>query len=88
MCGPEQDKQLLEKVQQKAVNWVTGLAGETYEEKCKELGLSTLENRCWEQDMVQPSKKSETSSSQSFSQEWMIGTQFGREWLRDIRFKI
>jgi hypothetical protein len=52
----EQDKNLLEKVQQKAVDWVTGLAGETYEEKCAELGLSTLENRRWEQDMVQTYK--------------------------------
>jgi hypothetical protein len=52
----EQDKQLLENVQQKAVNWVTGLAGTTYEEKCKELGLSTLENRRWEKDMVQTYK--------------------------------
>jgi hypothetical protein len=40
-------------VQRKAVNWVTGLAGDSYYEKCKELGLSTLESRRWEQDMVQ-----------------------------------
>ena len=38
----EQDKTLLEKVQIKAVNLVTGLKGLTYEDKCKELGLETL----------------------------------------------
>jgi hypothetical protein len=50
------DKQLLENVQIKAVNWVTGLNAVTYEEKCKELGLNTLEVRRWEQDMVQTYK--------------------------------
>ena len=38
----EQDKTLLEKVQIKAVNLVTGLKGLTYEDKCKELGLETF----------------------------------------------
>jgi hypothetical protein len=52
----EMDKQLLENVQIKAVNWVTGLNAVTYEEKCKELGLNTLEVRRWEQDMVQTYK--------------------------------
>jgi hypothetical protein len=50
------DKQLLENVQMKAVNWVTGLKGVSYTEKCKELGLSTLENRRCEQDMIQTYK--------------------------------
>jgi hypothetical protein len=52
----EMDKQLLENVQMKAVNWVTGLNGISYNEKCKELGLSTLEDRRWEQDMIQTYK--------------------------------
>jgi hypothetical protein len=52
----EGDKQLLENVQMKAVNWVPGLTGANYIEKCKELGLSTLEARRWEQDMVQTYK--------------------------------
>jgi hypothetical protein len=50
------DKQLLENIQIKAVNWVTGLNAVTYDEKCKELGLNTLEVRRWEQDMVQTYK--------------------------------
>ena len=40
----------------KAVNWVPGLTGANYIEKCKKLGLSTLEARRWEQDMVQTYK--------------------------------
>jgi hypothetical protein len=50
------DKQLLENIQIKAVNWVTVLNAVTYDEKCKELGLNTLEVRRWEQDMVQTYK--------------------------------
>jgi hypothetical protein len=43
-------------VQIRAVNWVPGLTGDNYVEKCKELGLVTLEARRWEQDMVQTNK--------------------------------
>jgi hypothetical protein len=50
------DKQLLENVQMRAVNWVPGLTGTNYLEKCKELGLNTLEARRWEQDLVQTYK--------------------------------
>jgi hypothetical protein len=46
----------LEAVQIKAVKWVTGLEGDTYEDRCKELGLQTLEARRWEQDMTQTYK--------------------------------
>jgi hypothetical protein len=52
----ENEKQQLEQVQIKALNWVTGLNGTSYTEKCKELGLYTLETRRWEQDMVQTFK--------------------------------
>ena len=37
------DKDKLEKVQRRAVNMVAGLKGKTYEQKLKEVGLSTLE---------------------------------------------
>ncbi len=47
------DIETLENVQKKAVKMVTGLAGTTYEEKCRELGLETLEKRRWNQDMTQ-----------------------------------
>ena len=52
----EQDKTLLEKVQIKAVNLVTGMKGLTYEDKCKELGLETLEQRRTKQDILQTYK--------------------------------
>jgi hypothetical protein len=52
----ENEKQQLEAVQMKAVNWVTGLRAGSYAEKCNELGLLSLEARRWEQDMVQTFK--------------------------------
>jgi hypothetical protein len=52
----EQEKNQIEAVQKKAINWIPGLVGASYEEKCLELGLSTLEDRRWEQDMVQTYK--------------------------------
>jgi hypothetical protein len=41
----EADKNILESVQKKAVKWVSGLASVEYEDRCKELGLETLEVR-------------------------------------------
>jgi hypothetical protein len=46
------DIDILEKVQEKAVKMVSGLKGTTYKEKCKELGLQTLEDRRDRQDMT------------------------------------
>lgn len=46
------DKYTLEKVQEKAIKMVAGLRGSTYEEKCAELGLKTLEERRGGQDMA------------------------------------
>lgn len=45
------DKEVLEKVQERAVRMVSGLTGTTYEERCKELGLETLQCRRDRQDM-------------------------------------
>jgi len=45
------DIDTLEKVQEKAVKMVAGLKGETYQERCAELGLETLEKRREKQDM-------------------------------------
>jgi hypothetical protein len=39
------DKDTFEKVQEKAVNMVSGLKGKTYLEKCAEMGIETLEDR-------------------------------------------
>ncbi len=42
----ESEKELLEKIQKRAVNTVSGLEANSYEEKLKELGLTTtLEGR-------------------------------------------
>jgi hypothetical protein len=49
----EADKEVLEKIQKRAVNMVSGLKASTYEEKLKELGLTTLEERRHQTDMVQ-----------------------------------
>ena len=47
------DKEVLEKVQKRAVGLVSGLAGKTYEEKLAECGLTTLEERRIRGDMIQ-----------------------------------
>ncbi len=44
---------MLEKIQRRAVNMVSGLKAGTYEEKLKELGLTTLEERRHHADMTQ-----------------------------------
>ena len=54
--GSETDKELIEKVQRRAVKMISGLTGSTYEEKCKELGLDTLEERRRQQDLMQTYK--------------------------------
>jgi Reverse transcriptase (RNA-dependent DNA polymerase)/Endonuclease-reverse transcriptase len=46
------DKDKLERVQQKAIGMVSGLRGRTYEERLKELGLTTLEERRHQADMA------------------------------------
>ena len=51
-----EDKQLLERVQQQAVKMISGLRGHTYEEKCKEIVLDTLERRREDTDMIQTYK--------------------------------
>lgn len=50
------DKELLERVQRRAVKMVSGLKGTTYEERLKELNLSTLEERRVRYDMVETFK--------------------------------
>ena len=50
------DKEILEKVQRRAVNMVSNLRGRTYEEKLSELGMVTLETRRRRGDMIQTFK--------------------------------
>ena len=52
----ETDKLVIENVQKRAVNVISGLTGTTYEEKCRELGLDTLEDRRNKQDLTQAYK--------------------------------
>ena len=49
----EGDKACLERVQQRAVAMVSGLAGREYEERLKELDMETLEERRHQMDMAQ-----------------------------------
>jgi len=49
----ETDKKILEHVQEKAIRMISGLSGRTYEEKCDELGLETLEARRERQDLLE-----------------------------------
>ena len=52
----EADKTVIENVQKPAVNMISGLIGSTYEEKCRELGLESLEERRRKQDLLQAYK--------------------------------
>jgi hypothetical protein len=52
----EADKECLEKVQKRAVSMISGLASALYEERLKELGLTTLEERRHQLDMLQTYK--------------------------------
>ena len=49
----EQDKDLIEKVQKKFVNMISGLSGKTYKERLKELKLSSLATRRRKGDLVE-----------------------------------
>ena len=53
----EADKNILEAVQQRAVRMISGLRSDaSYEDRCKEIGLDTLEVRRIKQDLVQTFK--------------------------------
>ena len=51
-----EDIEIIERVQKKAVGMISGLKGGGYEEKCKELGMETLEARREKQDLLQAFK--------------------------------
>ena len=52
----EQDKKLLEKVQERMVRMLSDVRGETYEEKLKDAGLTTLEERRRRGDAIETFK--------------------------------
>jgi hypothetical protein len=52
----ETDKAILEKVQEKAINAISGLRAKNYLDKCKELGIETLAERRERHDMIQTYK--------------------------------
>ena len=47
------DKEVLERVQERAVKMISGLKGTTYEERLAELGMPSLEMRRTHYDLVQ-----------------------------------
>ena len=49
----QEDKNKLERVQRKAVGMISGLKSGSYEEKCKELNIDTLEVRRERQDLLE-----------------------------------
>ena len=49
----EQDKKLLEKVQERAIRMVSGLNSRVYKDRLKELGLQSLQDRRVRGDMIQ-----------------------------------
>lgn len=50
------DAEMLEKVQKKAVNMISGLSGDTYEDKLKELNIQSLSDRRLRFDLIQTYK--------------------------------
>ena len=52
----QEDKEKLERVQMKAIGMISGLTSRSYEEKCKEIGLETLEARRERQDLLEAYK--------------------------------
>ncbi len=52
----ETDKECLEKVQRRAVNMISSLRATNYEEKLKELGISSLDEQRKYLDMLQTYK--------------------------------
>jgi hypothetical protein len=50
------DKAVLEKIRQRAVAMISGLKGHSYEERLRELALTTLEERRHQTDMLQTFK--------------------------------
>ena len=50
------DIEIIEKVQKRAVRMISGLTGQTYEEKLVELNLPSLEMRRYQSDMIQTFK--------------------------------
>ena len=50
------DIDILERVHKRAVSFITGLTGHTYEEKLRELGLKSLLERRMRYDLVQTYK--------------------------------
>jgi ribonuclease P/MRP protein subunit RPP40 len=50
------DKECLERVQRRAIRMVSGISGNSYEERLKELGLTNLKERRHRLDMIQTYK--------------------------------
>ena len=51
-----EDKEVIERVQKAAVKMISGLERKTYEERCREIGLDSMERRKEDADMIQTFK--------------------------------
>ena len=79
------DKEVIENVQKKAVGMISGLSGRTYEEKCKEIGLDTLEIRRNRQDLLQAYK---IFSGKDRIKQDSLFTTIGENPARQTRFTV
>ena len=66
----QEDCKILERVQRRAVKAVSGLKGQSYEERLQELGLPSLSDRRREIDMVQTYKLIKESDSEIEFRPW------------------
>ena len=77
----EADKSCLERVQRKAVGMVSGLKGDTYQERLQELGMVTLAERRHQTDMLQVYKVLNGKDKVMHS-EWFVKTASGERVTR------
>ena len=70
----EGDKKKLEAVQEKALRMVTGLNGKNYRDRCREVGLETLERRRERQDMAEVYRMMEGNQGENILQRTGNGT--------------
>ncbi len=64
----EGDKKKLEAVQEKALKMVTGLNSKNYRDRCREVGLETLERRRERQDMAEVYRMMEENQRENILQ--------------------
>ena len=89
------EKEKLEKVQRRAVNMVAGLKGKTYQDKLKEVGLTTVEERRdrgdtppgWWRGTVSMKTEETSSASQRVPARWNSLPESTRQQATVLGFK-